>query len=69
MMGSEEDHKYCVITNWWKERLSNGQYKLPSVDATLYGGVNIIRSATRNDDHVPPESNSEEDGINYDNVI
>ena len=30
--------KYCVITNWWKNRMSTGHYMLPSLDATLYGG-------------------------------
>ena len=28
--------KYCVITNWWKERKSNGKYELASLDASLY---------------------------------
>lgn len=29
-------NKYCVITNWWKERNSNGQYRLPMLDSNLY---------------------------------
>jgi hypothetical protein len=29
-------NKYCVITNWWKERMSDGCYRLPTLDASLY---------------------------------
>jgi hypothetical protein len=29
-------NKYCVITNWWKERMSDGGYRLPTLDASLY---------------------------------
>ena len=31
--------KYCVITNWWKYRMSDGRYRLPTLDATLYDGA------------------------------
>jgi hypothetical protein len=45
-----DSNKYCVITNWWKERVSNGSYSLPTLDASLYtandpdnhGGNNVI---------------------------
>lgn len=29
-------NKYCVITNWWKERNSHGQYVFPTLDFSLY---------------------------------
>ena len=29
-------NKYYVITNWWKERMSTGQYELPTLDSSLY---------------------------------
>ena len=32
-----DSNKYCVITNWWKYRMSDGWYRLPTLDATLYG--------------------------------
>ena len=38
-----DSFKYCVITNWWKHRMSDGWYRLPSVDASLYGGENRAR--------------------------
>lgn len=31
-----ESSKYCVITNWWKERQHSGRYKIPGLDASLY---------------------------------
>ena len=31
-------YKYCVITNWWKYRMSDGWFRMPSLDASLYGG-------------------------------
>ncbi len=35
-----EDHhdglKYCVITNWWKERQDGGNYSMPTLDLSLY---------------------------------
>ena len=31
-----DSYKYCVITNWWKERMSDGSYRLPTLDASLY---------------------------------
>jgi hypothetical protein len=37
-IGSEnpESGKVCVITNWWKERQSNGRYTLPRLDPDWY---------------------------------
>jgi len=29
-------HHYCIITNWWKERDSQGRYVLPELDGSLY---------------------------------
>ena len=34
--------KYCVITNWWKHRMEDGWYRLPTLDATLYGGKQAV---------------------------
>jgi hypothetical protein len=31
-----DSNKYCVITNWWKERQSNGRYTMPGLDPSLY---------------------------------
>ena len=31
-----DSNKYCVITNWWKERNQNGHYTMPGLDPTLY---------------------------------
>jgi len=28
--------KFCVLTNWWKERSSKGSYILPGLDSSLY---------------------------------
>jgi hypothetical protein len=28
--------KFCVITNWWKERQSNGRYTMPILDPAWY---------------------------------
>ena len=30
--------KYCVITNWWKERSRGGRYCFPTLDSSLYKG-------------------------------
>ena len=35
--GHPNSNKYCVITNWWKYRMSDGWYRLPTLDASLYG--------------------------------
>jgi hypothetical protein len=32
----EDGYKYCVLTNFWKERTANGDYALPGLDSTLY---------------------------------
>lgn len=29
-------NKYCVITNWWKERQDDGDFRLPGLDWSLY---------------------------------
>ena len=36
--GRQHEHslKYCVITNWWRKRMQNGVYELPSLDFDLY---------------------------------
>ena len=31
-----DSNKYCVITNWWKERKQDGRYTMPGLDPTLY---------------------------------
>ena len=31
--------KHCVITSWWKYRMSDGWYRMPTLDASLYGGT------------------------------
>lgn len=31
-----DSNKYCVITNWWKERQSNGRYTKPGLDPNYY---------------------------------
>ena len=36
--GQPNSNKYCVITNWWKHRMKDGWYRLPTLDASLYGG-------------------------------
>ena len=54
---SENAGKFCVLTNWWKERARDGNYRLPSIDSTLYSRQGNIR-----DDEEDPE-------INMNNVI
>lgn len=34
-----DSDKYCVITNWWKYRMKDGVYRLPSLDPSLYKSV------------------------------
>lgn len=34
--GKPASNKYCVITNWWKERQPNGRYELPRLDLSMY---------------------------------
>ena len=34
--GNPDSNKYCVITNWWKYRMSDGWYRLPALDSSLY---------------------------------
>lgn len=36
---NENSSKYCVITNYWRVRNCSGQYVLPTLDPSLYGGV------------------------------
>ena len=35
----EDSNKFCVITNWWKNRTKDGSYELPSLDPKLYSAV------------------------------
>lgn len=34
--GSHDSNKYCVITNWWKERQKDGRYTKPPLDPAYY---------------------------------
>ena len=34
--GKPNSNKFCVITNWWKERQPNGRYSQPGLDASYY---------------------------------
>ena len=34
---STDFNKYCVLTNWWKIREKDGEYRLPRLDPGLYG--------------------------------
>lgn len=34
--GMPNSHKFCVITNWWKERQPNGRYLKPGLDPSFY---------------------------------
>lgn len=36
---NENSMKYCVLTNWWKERNQNGKYQLPTLPVILYEGM------------------------------
>ena len=40
---------YCVVTNYWKERQSDGRYKLPEFDLDLYAGVRDMLPEDDND--------------------
>ena len=50
--GKPNSAHYCVITNWWKDRSSDGQYQHPVLDSSLYpGGViskGFVNSMTTN---------------------
>jgi hypothetical protein len=37
--GKPDSRKYCVITNWWKERVKGGAYKTPGLDRELWGSI------------------------------
>ena len=45
-----DSFKYCVITNWWKNRMRDGSYQLPTLDASLYGGTES-NTSTYNGNH------------------
>jgi hypothetical protein len=32
----KDSKKFCVITNWWKYRMEDGSYHLPTLDRKLY---------------------------------
>lgn len=42
---SPDCSKYCVITNWWKNRMSDGTYRLPTLDPKLYNGEDLDAEA------------------------
>ena len=39
-MENPSSRKYCVLTNWWKERTKDGKYQIPSLEPTMYKGNN-----------------------------
>lgn len=41
----QDSDKYCVITNWWKYRMSDGAYRLPSLDPSLYAGQDFSNNS------------------------
>ena len=52
--------KYCVITNWWKQRNMNGNYVLPNIDDPVFRNSSQgLFSVTENEqeserpDHIP----------------
>ena len=50
-----DSFKYCVMTNWWKYRMSDGVYRLPKLDPNLYksaaaesqSAASLLASASR----------------------
>jgi hypothetical protein len=34
--GKNQSNKYCIITNWWKERNKDGRYEHPGLDDSFY---------------------------------
>ena len=50
LVGTKHPHanKYCVITNWWKHRMKDGWYRLPTLDPTLYGCGKLVQKPVNN---------------------
>ena len=49
--GKENSEKYCVITNWWKERSRNGVYSAPRLDFSLHRrGTDMTEAAEEDPD-------------------
>ena len=69
-----DSNKFCVITNWWKNRTNDGSYELPSLDPKLYSAVKpsydidklynkAVKEATRARHHQRKGSNIRQTGI------
>ena len=56
LLGKEhpDAFKYCVITNWWKYRMKDGWYRLPTVDPTMHGAKFAERGNGDNDEPMLP---------------
>ena len=47
--GHADGDKYCVITNYWKVRLNNGDYLLPTLDPSMYAGFENVHVEVNED--------------------
>lgn len=59
--------KYCVITNWWKYRMEDGTYSLPTLHPKMYSGFESVdlRSLSRRKEATQVDHEGEgEDGVN-----
>ena len=48
IFGKDHEHskKYYVTTNWWKERMRDGEYRLPVLDSSLYSDSAVEEGTT-----------------------
>ena len=62
VVGNErpESNKYCVITNWWKYRMQDGWYRMPTLDPSLYGDVEFTPCGHWEEFTYAPASEEEE---------
>lgn len=47
-----DSNKYCVITNWWKYRMKDGGYRLPTIHPEMYGEEASAPVAPVQDDYL-----------------
>ena len=66
----KDSNKFCVITNWWKYRMADGTYQLPTLDPKLYGARKdkfdidkMFKKATKEASKAPRNGKQPQTGI------
>ena len=63
--GHHDARKYCLLSNWWKTRMSDGTYKHQRLDPSLYGATGTHLGKRRRNQETSNPSTIQRQGLQF----